>query len=93
MDTRLLRMAQRSEISGVRSRIFRGLGQLQPVIMGFEGGLLKLRIEGVCDGRPCWWRFNLHDPEQKRRAKAHFAELEVCKRDGTRSSASQAWDR
>lgn len=92
MDTRLLRMAERGVLRGDKTRIFRGLGQMQPVLIGFEHGYLKLRIEGVSGGKPCWWRFNLQDPEQKARAKAHFAHLETCKREGTSSTAREAWE-
>lgn len=85
---RLLRASERTSIG--HCRIFRGLGQMQPVLIGIERGGVSLRIEGVQDGRPCWHVLPL--PRFKQRAKELFAELEKHQRDGTRGPAAEAWD-
>ena len=87
MNTRLLRASERTVVG--RARIFPNMGQMQPVIMGFERGRLTLRIEGVSDGRACWWVLVL--PEKKTEAKRLFAELEACHKNGTPSAATTAW--
>jgi hypothetical protein len=70
-----------------------GLGQLQPVLFGWEHGGVTLRIEGVADrgGEPtwCWWRLPLRTC--KARAKAAFAELERHMAAGTESPAARLW--
>lgn len=91
MNVRLLRLAERSEIEPRALRHFRGMGQLQPVLMGFGRHGLELRIEGVANGLPCWRVLPL--PRYRAEAKAAFAELEQCNRDGRPSPACQALER
>lgn len=86
---RLLRASERTLIG--RARIFRGLGQMQPVIIGAERGGLTLRIEDVEDGRCCWRILPL--PRYRSEAKRLFAELEDCHRRGVPSPATLAWER
>lgn len=88
MNTRLLRIAERRS-KGLRS--FQGLGQLQPVLMGWERGGLTLRIEGTdSQGNACWRILPL--PRYRAEAKAAIAELEACRREGRSSPARAAWD-
>ena len=88
MDTRLLRTSDRLLVG--RGRIWHGLGQMQPVIIGWERGRITLRIEDVEDGRPCWRILPL--PRHRAEAKRLFAELEAHHRNGTKTPASEAWD-
>lgn len=90
MNTRILRMCQRSPIKGCNIRRVAGLGQMQPVLFGIEHGTVRLRIEDAQGGRPCWAVLPL--PQYKARAKALFRHLEHCKATGQRSAASQAWE-
>jgi hypothetical protein len=70
-----------------------GLGQLHPVLFGWEHGGVTLRIEGTADrhGKPswCWWILPL--ATCKARAKIAFAELEHCKMTGVESPAARLW--
>lgn len=88
MDVRLLRSSERLTVG--RGRIWHGMGQMQPVIMGWERGRITLRIEDVEGGRPCWRILPL--PRHRAEAKRLFAEVERCGREGTRTPASDAWD-
>jgi hypothetical protein len=85
---RLLRASERTLLG--RSRIFSGLGQMQPVIIGQDRGGLTLRIEDVEDGRPCWRVLPL--PRYRKEAKRLFAQLEDCHRRGVPSPATLAWN-
>lgn len=84
---RLIRASERLPVG--RGRIFRDLGQMQPVIIGYERGRITLRIEDVVGDRPCWRILPL--PWNKDEAKRLFAELEACHREGRPSPASSAW--
>lgn len=86
---RLLRASERTQLG--RARIFRGLGQMQPVIIGQDRGGLTLRIEDVEDGRPCWRVLPL--PRYRKEAKRLFAQLEDCHRHGVPTSATLAWEK
>lgn len=88
MDIRLLRSSERLMVG--RGRIWNGLGQMQPVIMGWERGRITLRIEDVEGGRPCWRILPL--PRHRQEAKRLFAHVEACARDGLRTEASKAWE-
>lgn len=92
MNTRILRMCERSPID--RARVT-DLGQLQPVIFSIEHGRPTLRIEGVADrwGRlsACWWVLDLTAREGREQARERFAHLETCKRDGLESDAARVW--
>ena len=61
---------------------------MQPVIFGKERGRFTLRIEGSKGGRPCWMIYPF--PACKAEAKAAFAELERCNREGIDSPATAA---
>ena len=87
MNTRILRMCERAPIGHIRH--VRDLGQLQPVLFGFERGRVTLRIEIAERGRPAWGIYPL--PWTKKVAKKAFAALEKCKHDGTRSAAWAVW--
>lgn len=89
MNVRLLRSSERLVVG--KGRIWRGLGQMQPVIMGWERGRITLRIEDVEGGRPCWRILPL--PRHRQEAKRLFAYVEACGRDGVPTEASKAWDR
>lgn len=86
---RLLRSSERLMVG--RGRIWHGMGQMQPVIMGYERGRITLRIEDVEGGRPCWRILPL--PRHRADAKRLFGALERHHLDGTRTPASEAWDR
>lgn len=90
MNTRILRMCERSPLAGFNIRRVVGLGQMQPVLFGIEHGTVRLRIEDAQGGRACWNVLPL--PRYKAKAKALFAHLEECKAKGLRSTASQAWE-
>lgn len=89
---RLLRLSRRTKIG--HCRIFEGIGQLQPVLMGrSRHGGLEFRIETTAEHRgktqPCWMVIQL--PEGKRLAKQLLASLEAANAAGKPSAAALAW--
>lgn len=88
MDTRILRMAERAHVTGLRH--VRGLGQLQPVQFAINrNGRVTLAIEGIDGNRWCWWKLPL--PWNKAKAKSLFGELEAHKAAGTEGPAARLW--
>lgn len=92
MNTRILRMCDRSMRWQKCWRVV-GLGQLQPVLFGWERDGVTLRIEGIADRHGittwCWWILRL--PHCKPQAKAAFSELERHKATNTESGAMRLW--
>lgn len=87
MNTRILRMCEICPVGRVRR--VKGLGQLQPVLFGYERGQPTLRIEGLEKGQWCWWALPL--PRYKEQAKRLFAEMEAHIAAGTEGPAANAW--
>jgi hypothetical protein len=91
MNTRILRMCRR--IRYYPYRIVVGLGQTHQVTFSIsDDGDVSLQCEGVNFRGDC----DLVDYSLKRdkqAAKNVFAELELCKAEGTLTPAAKAWDK
>lgn len=89
MNTRILRMCDRTPISKYKIWRVRDLGQMQPLLFSIEHGAVTMRIEGAINDRCVWWRLPL--ARHREQARELFAELESCQVRGLPAAAKRAW--